>query len=329
LAETPKRRRQVPNTSERLGRMLVIVPYLVQHPGTSLKDASELFSVAEDQLRRDLDLLFMSGLPPYGPGDLIDVEVDEDGQVWIRMADHFSRPLRMTRSEALALYLRGTELVATPGLPEASALSSALQKLRETLGPETLGEAENRIEISGAAAYSVPEHLEMLRRAAADHRRLQIEYFAHSSGSWSERTIEPEEVFWSLGNWYVAAWDAATDQERLFRADRVRSANETGESFEPRGLQGAGRDLYTPSETDLPIRLRLWPEARWVAEYYATVDPRETDDGALEVTIPARRLEWVGALLLRLGSSAEVLEPIELKKTVSDLAQRTFVLYRS
>ena len=74
-------RRRAPTTAERLGRMLVIVPYLVRHPGTSLSTASTLFDVPPDQLRRDLDLLFMSGLPPYGPGDLIDVDVDEDGQV--------------------------------------------------------------------------------------------------------------------------------------------------------------------------------------------------------------------------------------------------------
>jgi proteasome accessory factor C len=309
--------------------MLVIVPYLVQHPGTSLQDASKLFSVAEDQLRRDLDLLFMSGLPPYGPGDLIDVEVDEEGRVWIKMADHFSRPLRMTRSEALALYLRGTELLATPGLPETSALATALQKLREQLGAESLAEADRRIEISSASPGAIPEHLELLRTAACDHKRLQITYYAVSSGSWSERAIDPEEVFWSLGNWYVAAWDGATDEQRLFRADRMRQAVETGERFQPRGLQGAGRDLYTPSGSDLPVRLRLWPEARWVAEYYATVDPRETDDGALDVTLPARRLEWVAALLLRLGASADVVEPNDLEKTVRDLAQRTLVLYRS
>ena len=33
--------------------MLVIVPYLVQHPGTSVASASEIFDVPRDQLRRD------------------------------------------------------------------------------------------------------------------------------------------------------------------------------------------------------------------------------------------------------------------------------------
>jgi hypothetical protein len=36
--------------------------------------------------------------------------VDEDDRIWISMADHFARPLRLTRQEALAVYLRGAEL---------------------------------------------------------------------------------------------------------------------------------------------------------------------------------------------------------------------------
>ena len=188
----PERRRTAPKTSERLGRMLVIVPYLVQHQGAELGEVARLFDVPADQLRRDLDLLFMSGLPPYGPGDLIDVEVDEDDQIWIRMADHFARPLRLTRSEALALFLRGTELVATPGLPEAPALASALAKLRDSLGPDALGDAAR---IQTAAAGRSPEHLGALRAAARGHERITIEYVAASTGARTERRIEPEEVF--------------------------------------------------------------------------------------------------------------------------------------
>lgn len=307
--------------------MLVIVPYLVQHQGAALGDVAALFDLPADQLRRDLDLLFMSGLPPYGPGDLIDVEVDEDDHVWITMADHFARPLRLTRSEALSLYLRGTELVATPGLPEAPALASAMRKLREELGPETLGDAESRIET--AMQGSVPEHLDLLRRAAGSHETLQIEYYAPSTGAWSTRTIEPEEVFASLGNWYVAAWDTAADAERLFRADRVRSAARTGAAFTPRGLAGVGRPLYTPGADDVPVRLKLRPAARWIAEYYTSTDPEEGSDGSLEVTLPTARLGWVARLLLRVGPDAQVLRPPELQAELRDLAERTLGLYRT
>lgn len=305
--------------------MLVVVPYLVQHPGSRLGDVATLFGMAPEQLRRDLDLLFMSGLPPYGPGDLIDVDVDEDDRIWITMADHFARPLRLTRSEALALYVRGTELVATPGLPQAPDLASALAKLRETLGPDTL-DADGLIEVMGGGV--APQHLALLREAAETRHRVEIEYFSASSGAWSTRAIEPEAVFSSLGNWYVVAWDPSADAERLFRADRVRSAVVTRETFEPHGLAGAGRDLYTPGADDVPVRIRLHADARWIAEYYATTDAVELDDGSLEVTLPARSLGWIAKLLLRVGPDAEIVAPAALRDELRALAERTRERYR-
>ena len=129
------------------------------------------------------DLLFVSGLPPYGPGDLIDVDI-QDGRIWISMADYFARPLRLTRSESLSLYVRGTALAGIPGLAEAPSLVSALGKLAERLGPETLGELPQRVEtLEGARTVQT---LDQLRRAAEHHERLRIEYYAASSAEATE-----------------------------------------------------------------------------------------------------------------------------------------------
>jgi proteasome accessory factor C len=318
-------RHRPPKTSERLGRMLVIVPYLVQHPGSPVPEVAELFDVPEDQLRRDLDLLFMSGLPPYGPGDLIEVDVDEDDRIWISMAAHFARPLRLTRNEALALYLRGTELLGVPGLPQAPALGSAMDKLRTSLGSDTLGDA-GRIEMADPGAPI--ESLEPIRSAARDLARVHVDYFAHSSGEWSSREIDPEVVFAALGHWYVAAWDVGADAERLFRVDRIRRVEPTGERFSPRGLEGASRTLYTPTGEDVAVRLRLAPGARWIAEYYTISDEHENEDGTLDITLPVSALGWVARLLLRVGHDATVLDPPELTVMVGELADGTLGRYR-
>jgi proteasome accessory factor C len=306
--------------------MLVVVPYLVQHPGTSLDEASSLFEVPEAHLRRDLQLLFLAGLPPYGPGDLIDVDIDEDGRVWIGMADHFARPLRLTRQEAVAVYVRATELAATPGLPQAPALEAALRKLREALGAETLGDAEA---IAAAEAGTAPQHLDEVREAAEAHRRLRIAYAAASTGERTERTVDPEVVFASSGRWYVAAWDVDVDDERLLRIDRIDALEPTGARFEPRGLAGAGRPLYTPGGEDLSVRVRLAPAARWVAEYYVATDPHEEPDGWLTVTLPTKQVVWLARLLLRLGAEASVIEPPEVQDEVRRQASLTLARYGS
>jgi proteasome accessory factor C len=237
------------------------------------------------------------------------------------MADYFGRPLGLTRSEALAIYLRGTGLAGAPGLEEAPALSSALGRLADALGPEALGGLPDRV--GSTQDGRTPDTLGELRRAASRRERLRIEYYAASGAETTEREIDPEEVFFAVGNWYVTAWDHRSGSERLFRADRIHATTGTGERFEPRGLQGAGRPLYTPGRDDVRVVLRLGPEARWVAEYYETAREIELDDGRLEVELPAGRLEWVERLLLRLWPDAEVVEPADLNDRVRELASRT------
>ena len=309
-----------PKASERLRRLLAIVPYLVRHPGTELAEVTRLFGVGDEDLTSDLNLLFVSGLPPYGPGDLIDVEI-QGGRVWVRMADYFARPLRLSRTEALALYLRGAELAAMPDVPEAPSLDSALAKLADGLGPDALGDLPRRVDAAGGGRTA--EMLDALRAAVAGHERVRIEYYAASSAETTIREVDPEEVFSAIGNWYVVAWDHRSRAERLFRADRVRSVRPTGERFEPRGLDGAGRPLYTSTPEETEVRLLLRPEARWVAEYYEVREEIERPGGDLEVAMPAGRLEWAERLVLRLSGAARVVGPPELKERVRSLAGRT------
>lgn len=311
--------------SARLERLLLVVPYVVAHPGTPLEDLSRLFGLSRRELVDDLNLLFVTGLPPYGPGDLIDVEVDEEGRVWIAMAEYFSRPVRLTRAEALALYLRGTAMVGAPGLEEAPALASALEKIESAMGPETLGELAGRVEVG--TDRQVGGALATIRRAVEARERVDVDYYSAGRGELTSRRIDPEHLFSEQGNWYVVAWDGQSNAERLFRVDRMRSAVPTGETFEPRGLSGQGRALYSRSEQDVPVRLLLGPGARWVAEYYDVEGKRERDEGWLEVTLPAKELAWVAKLVLRLGGEARVQDPPELVELVRRTASATLERY--
>jgi proteasome accessory factor C len=303
----------------------VVVPYVVRHPGVRIEEITRLFGVGETELLDDLNLLFVSGLPPYGPGDLIDVQIEE-GRVWIGMAEYFSRPVRLTRSEALALYLKGKALLGAPGLAEASALASALAKIEGGLGEETLNRLAERVAVGGGGHAA--RALAAVRAAVSQREQLEIEYYSASRDQLTTRRIDPEHVFSGLGNWYVVAWDHLAEDERLFRVDRIRSARPTGEAFEPRGLLGAGRPLYTRTERDVTVRLSVGPSARWVAEYYEIERAVQTADGHVEVTLPAKDLQGVAKLILRLGGEAKVLEPPELADMVAETAARTLELYR-
>ena len=303
-----------------------MVPYAVRHPGITLSELSDVFDVPEDTLRADFDLLTMTGVPPYDPGTLIDFDLDEldGGRVTLRMADHLDKPARLTRPEAISLYLRGKALLATPGLREAPALASALAKIERGVDDETVAELASRVQAASEIASS--EILETVREAVGSGNSISIDYYAVSTDEFRTRTVDPEKVYNESGRWYLVAWDREADDERLFRVERIRSVAVTGETFESRGLQGAGRDLYSASDADLNVRLRLHPGGRWVGEYYQ-VDSAEEDGSDLIVTMPAGSLAGLSKLVLLLGPNVEVLEPAALQEAASELARRALEHY--
>ena len=64
--------------SERLVRLLNMVPYFQANPRITYAEAASDLGVSVKQLRDDLNQLWMCGLPGYGPGDLIDFEFSGD-----------------------------------------------------------------------------------------------------------------------------------------------------------------------------------------------------------------------------------------------------------
>ena len=111
-----------------------MIPYVVGRDGASIEDLRERFGYTSDaEVVKDLQLIFLTGLPGYGPGDLIDVDIFDD-EVSIDSADYFGRPMRLTPSEALGLLAAGSTFIASDqATPE---LRSAIDKLSHAIGAE-------------------------------------------------------------------------------------------------------------------------------------------------------------------------------------------------
>ena len=81
-------------STERLSRLLAMVPYLLTHQGIPLAEASEHFGISENDLVHDLELLFVCGTPGHMPDDLIDARWDS-GRIYLSNADPIARPARL------------------------------------------------------------------------------------------------------------------------------------------------------------------------------------------------------------------------------------------
>ncbi len=292
-----------PLVGPRLQRVLALVPWILAHPGVTIAELAARFEVSERELERDLELLPMCGLPPYTADRLIDVSVI-DGEVEIRLAEYFERPLRLTPAEGLALLAAGRALLAVPGSDDDGPLATALAKLDDALGaPGSL-----------AVDVGASDQLQRLQDAEADDERVEIDYYSFARDEMTTRVIDPWRVFHAFGAWYVASWCHRAQGERLFRVDRVRAVRATGERFDPASrADDDARDLvYRPRPEDPRVTLRLAPAAEWVIESHPHESATRAEDGAWEVVLAISEPAWLERLLVALGPDATVVAPPEL-----------------
>jgi proteasome accessory factor C len=298
-------------------RILALVPWIVAHPDSPKREIAARFGISVEQLDDDLALVLMIGVPPYSPGDYLDVEEDEDGHVSIRLADYFRRPLRLTPAEGLALLAAGRALLAVPGSDPDGPLATALVKL------------EDALDLPGLVVHvGEPAQLAAIRDAVASHRRVEIEYWSAGRDELTTRRIDPEVVFFATGEWYVGAYCHRAQDERMFRVDRIRSVEPTTETFEPGATGFETGDVYTPRAADTRVTLELGPAAAWVAEAYPTEAVTERADGSLEIVLAVSEAAWLERLLLRLGPDARVVAPTPYESLAAEAAERILRRYR-
>jgi proteasome accessory factor C len=292
--------------SDRLQRLLSIVPWIVDHPGAPVEEVCTRFGIGERELLDALEMLRFVGVYPFSPDALIDV-VLEDGKVWLHLAQPFGRPLRLTPEEGLALVAAGRSMVGAPGADPNGSLSRGLAKLARSLG--ITDDAAVDVQLADEVA---PELLERIRLATRERRRLAIDYYSFARDDHTSREIDPYRVYADQGRWYVSAWCHRADGERIFRVDRIQSAEVLDVTFdEPDGgLEGAeggrGTDNFHPGPDAPQVVLELGPDAAWVADHYPHESIEDQGEGRFRITLVVTARPWLERLLLSLGPDAGV-----------------------
>ena len=284
-------------TVNRISRILALIPYVLDRTAVDVEEITERFGYTKEQLTRDLNTIFVCGLPGYGPGDLMEAYLDED-EVVIDAADFFSKAPRLTPTEALGLLAAGLTVI---GSGEASsALQSAVRKLTKAVMPE----ADSSLVVD---VLDESKNVGVLRDAAADQHVVRITYRSVGREEITEREIEPWLVFTTLGRWYVLGHCRLVDGQRTFRVDRIKDLEVIPETFErPAEVPEPGVG-YTPSEDDVVCVIDLVPSARWVLDYYPVEVISETK-GRTRIRFHSPDTEVPARLLLRLGTQGRLVE---------------------
>jgi proteasome accessory factor C len=310
------------SSSDRLTRLLALVPYVISRSSVSVAEAAAAFEVTEKQLIDDLNLLWCVELrapDPYCPIDLS----YEGGEIVVSEAESISRPLRLDVDEASALLVALRTLAEIP--ERGDALSRVIAKLEAAAGSAARPSSQVSVQVDVR-----PDVLVRVRAGLDEGRRLRMTYYVPGRDENTDRDVDPMRLLLVDGWSYLEGWCRRAEAVRLFRLDRIVAlevldvAASIPEDAEPVDVD---RGLFRPSPDDIRVVLELTPSGRWVADHYPCESVTELGEGRLRVELRTRDTRWVRRLALRLAGDGAIVAPGGLATEVRDDAERALGLY--
>ena len=305
-----------PVAPERFGVLQALLAHLLAACGEGKEaeldgqEVADRFSITLEELEESLSLL---NLVNFGGGCYtVYAELSEDGTIRVDKelyGDVFRKPPKLTPLEARAIRLALEFVGPMIAADSRSPLEKVRDKLEETFGQFQLDQSP------GPLVETDEEKLvATLSGAMERHLVMRLEYLKEGEEEPTVREVEPYRFARELPYWYVHTWDRDAGGPRTYRLDRMRSAEPTGERFEP-------RPDYDPNYLRDPHVARVLytkPIARWKVERGA----RPLRDGSAIAELPYASEEWLLTEILADRGEAIVLEPESLRRTIATRAKQ-------
>lgn len=306
--------------SDRISRLLALVPWLAKRPGITLTETAEHFGISVETLTKDLWQLVLCGLPGYGPDQLVDIDFWDDDRIWVHDAQTLAHPMRISSDEAVALSIALRRMNQIPGVSEKETINRLIVKM-----DAVTGSVVNVVPTSSADQVAQSELIE-----SALTNKLSLNFiYSSANDDHLRRSVTPIRVFSVDDYLYLTAWCEQAEAVRTFRFDRMSDLT----SGEPLVHVDVDLSVEVTGLADLDLAptalIRIDSAISWVTEEsWVSIVPDSfgllTDDQIL-ITVPYLSKEWLIRWILSMAGAATVLEPTSFAEEISDLVRESMV----
>ncbi|OXM63330.1 helix-turn-helix transcriptional regulator [Amycolatopsis vastitatis] len=309
------------------GRLLSLLSLLQVRRDWSGSLLADRLGVSERTVRRDVDRLRELGYPVQA------VKGPEGG--YRLEAGSQMPPLLFDEEQAVALAVALRIAVGTgAGIEEAAA--RALATVRQVM-PSRLRQRVDLLDITaaGRATQVDTDVLVALSSAIRSAEEVRFDYASPSRPADAEprppRRVRPHHLVARGGRWYLVGWDAAREDWRTYRADRMTLRTPSGPRFTPREVPGGDVGAFLAARFKGSTTADVWPcRGEVVLDLPIEAVAPFAGDGVVEEVAPGRtRLlsgswSWaaLAAGLARFDAEIEVVGPPELRAAFAALAGR-------
>jgi proteasome accessory factor B len=318
----------------RIRRLLKLIGLLQGGRGRNPESLAVDCGVSRRTVFRDLEVLRASGVP---------LAYDEERQQYHIPGTYFLPPTFLTSEEALAVITLCHELGSDGRLPFYDAACTAAVKLENNLPHEMreyLRSVASSVQIRTAASNPLDGRQGVYRElvsAIAKRRCARITYDSFSEGETISTRLSPYRLLFSGRSWYVIARSSLHREVRTFHVGRILQLDLLDDRYQlPRNfnleryLKNAWQ-LIPEAGIDWKVVVRFRKKvARNVAEvlWHKTQQTRFEPDGSLIFECTVTGLDEISWWVMGYGDQAEVIDPPQLKRIVSERARRMVETYQ-
>jgi len=303
----------VENAALRAIRLLDLVPYIVAHPGISITELAKEFSISRDEVLKDLNLLFLCGLPGYTPLELIDISFDEESVV-IRDPQNLAAPRNLNESEALIARIALAALEEST--PRTAAAYPQIIALREKIA-----KAFSSSIPASAITFTLDKEratLEAIESAIKQEMDLEITYNNVTKDSSSRRSITPISIIAEDKRTIVSAYCHSAKALRTFNlaqisevSTKTRIVRTDLERLED--SRGSSAEVIIKSE-----------DSSFLSENASSLKELSKFCYQIDIFQP----EWIVRSVLAGADSIELAKPLELRAEIAERANRALLAYK-
>ena len=303
----------VENAALRAIRLLDLVPYIVAHPGISITELAKEFSISRDEVLKDLNLLFLCGLPGYTPLELIDISFDEESVV-IRDPQNLAAPRNLNESEALIARIALAALEEST--PKTSAAYLQIIALREKIA-----EAFSSSIPASAITFTLDKEratLEAIESAIKQELDIEMTYNNVTKDSSSKRSITPISIIAEDKRTLVSAYCHSAKALRTFNLAQISEVSTKERSTRTdldrlEDSRGSSAEVIIKNE-----------DSRFLSENASSLKELSKSCYQIDIFQP----EWIVRSVLAGADSLELAKPLELRAEIAERANRALLAYK-
>jgi len=299
------------NAAQRALRTMDLIPYILENPGITTTELAEKFNTTQKQIEKDLQLIFLCGLPGYTPYELIDLTF-EDGIVSVIEPQVLNKPRKFSSSEMVVIKL-GLEILREINADDVRKLT----KIDKILNKINSGADQNSFLLAGQ--FNSTLFYSQISLAISQKRILNIEYKSLAKDNLSKRKILPGRISMSNGNLYLSAYDIELQSDRVFKMELISSCD-TGEIFKENPIPS--------NESDHVIELRVDEKlTNFIERNTSIIIAQQKVTGGLQVTLKVSNLEWLARSIVSFAPDIMVISPASLSEMVNQRVRDLLATY--